>query len=73
MSLPKVELQVGEDARHFEGMREIRVAGGAGLQAVRLHGEDIGSVQSVFVGSRIIGFDPFDKFELANHLARSRT
>ncbi len=47
-----VELEVGEDRRDFERMREIRIAGGARLRAVRLHGVDIGAVEQVLVGVR---------------------
>jgi hypothetical protein len=54
-----VQLEIGEDARHFEGVRKVGVAGRAGLQTMGLHREDIGSVQSVFVGTRIIGSDLF--------------
>ena len=66
-----VELEVGEDRRDFERMREIGIAGGAGLRAVRLHGVDIGAVQQVFVGVRIIGSDAFDQVILPHH-ARAR-
>ena len=59
-----VELQIGEDARHFERMREIGIARGALLRPVRLHGKDIGLVEDVFVGARIIGPHPLDKFGL---------
>ena len=45
-----VELQIGENRRHFERVREIRIARGTCLRAVRLHGVDIGAVQQVFVG-----------------------
>ena len=66
-----VELEVGEDRRDFERMRKIGIAGGAGLRAVRLHGVDIGAVQQVFVGVRIIGSDAFDQIVLPHH-ARAR-
>ena len=38
-----VELELGQDAGHFEGMGEIGIARGAELLAVRLHGEDVGA------------------------------
>ena len=66
-----VELEVGEDRRDFERMREIRIAGGAGLLAMRLHGVDIGAVQQVFVGVGIVGPDPLDQIVLPHH-ARAR-
>ena len=45
-----IELEVGEDGRHFERMGKIRVAGGAFLLAMRLHGVDIGAVKQRLVG-----------------------
>ena len=65
-----VELEVGEDRRDLERVREIRIAGGAGLRAMRLHGVDIGAVQQVFVGIWIVGPDAFDQIVLPHH-ARS--
>ena len=47
-----VELEVGQDRGDFERMREIGIAGGAGLRAMRLHGVDIGAVEQVLVGVR---------------------
>ena len=47
-----VELEVGEDRRHFDRMREIRIARGAPLLAMRLHGVDIGAVEQRLVGIR---------------------
>ena len=47
-----VELQVGQDGRDFERMGEIRIARGALLLAVRLHGVDIGAVEQRLVGVR---------------------
>ena len=66
-----VELEVGEDGCDFERMREIGIAGCAGLRAVRLHGVDIGAVQQIFVGVRIVGPDAFDQIVLPHH-ARAR-
>ena len=62
-----VELEIGEDRRDLERMREIGIAGGAGLRAVRLHGVDIGAVQKVFVGIGIVGPDAFDQVVLPHH------
>ena len=45
-----VELEVGEDRGDFQRVREIRIAGGALLLAMRLHGVDIGAVEQVLVG-----------------------
>ena len=66
-----VELQVGQNRRHFERMGEVRVARGAGLRAVRLHGVDIGAVQQVFVGVGVVGPDALDEVILTHH-ARAR-
>ena len=62
-----VELQRGEDRGDLERMREIRIAGGAGLRAMRLHGVDIGAVQKVFVGVRVVRPDPLDQVVLPHH------
>ncbi len=56
-----IELERGEDRGDLERMREIRIAGGAGLRAMRLHGIDIGAVEQVFVGIRVVGADALDK------------
>ena len=66
-----VELEVGEDRRDFERMREIGIAGGARLRAVRLHGVDIGAVEQVFVGIGIIRADAFDQIVLPHHARRA--
>ena len=66
-----VELEVGQDRRDFERMREIGIAGGAGLRAMRLHGVDIGAVEQVLVGVGIVGPDALDQVVLPHH-ARAR-
>ena len=63
-----VQLEIGEDRRHFDRMREIRIAGRAPLIAMRLHGVDIGAVEQRLVGVRIVGFDPLDQIVLPHHL-----
>lgn len=62
-----VELEVGEDRGDLERMREIGVAGGACLRAVRLHGIDIGAVEQVLVGVGVIGTDALNKVILSHH------
>ena len=47
-----VELEPGEDGGDFERMRDIGIAGGALLLAMRAHGIDIGAVEQVLVGGR---------------------
>ena len=67
-----VELEVGEDRRDLERMRKIGIAGGAGLRAMRLHGVDIGAVQQILVGIRIIGPDALDQIVLPHHAGTRR-
>ena len=67
-----VELQVGEDRGDFKRMREIRVAGGALLAAMRPHRVDIGAVEQVLVGLRIVFPHPLDQLILAHHRLRRR-
>ena len=47
-----VELHLREEAGDLDRVREIRVARGAQLRAVRLHRIDIGAVERVLVGVR---------------------
>ena len=49
-----VELEVGQDRGDFKRMGEIGIARGARLRAVRLHGVDVGAVEKVLVGVRIV-------------------
>ena len=63
-----VELEVGQDRGDFERMGEVRIARGARLRPMRLHGVDIGAVEQVLVGVRIVGFDPVDQVVLPHHL-----
>ncbi|MNY54759.1 hypothetical protein D3C86_1906670 [compost metagenome] len=65
-----IELELGEDRRHFQGMIEIGVAGGALLRAMLLHGVHIGLVQQLFVGVRVIGLNAFDELILTHHGSR---
>ena len=68
-----VELQVGQDRRDFERMREIGVAGGALLRAMLLHGVDIGAVQELLVDLGVVRRHPFDELVLAHHRRPSRS
>ena len=47
-----VELEIGEDRGDFERVREIGIAGGALLLAMRPHGVDVGAVEQILVGRR---------------------
>jgi hypothetical protein len=62
-----VELEVGQDRRDFEGVAEVKVAGGALLGAVRPHGVDVGPVEKRFVGGGVIPLDPLDELVLTHH------
>ena len=62
-----VELEVGQDAGDFERMGEIGVAVGALLRAMLLHGVDVGLVEQVLVGVRVVARDPLDQLVLAHH------
>ncbi len=63
-----IELELGHQARHFYGMREIGIAAGALLGAVLLDGKHIGAVQHRLIRIGIISEHAFDKFVLAEHL-----
>src|SRR5262249_29757136 len=67
-----VELEIGEDRRHFEGVGKIRVAGGASLFAMRLHGVDVGAIEHCLAGIRIVALDAFDQVILPHHSRRQR-
>ena len=62
-----VELELGEDRGDFERMREIGIAGGALLLAVRLHREDVGAIEQVLVRLGIVAADALDQFVLPHH------
>jgi hypothetical protein len=70
-----IELEIGEDRRHFERMREIGIARGARLRAVRAHGIDIGAVEQRLVGLGIVPAHALDELVLPHHdsLTRERT
>jgi hypothetical protein len=62
-----VELEIGQEGGDFERMGEERVARGTLLRAVRAHGVDIGPVEQVLVGIRIVAANPVDEFVLPHH------
>src|SRR5262249_55884037 len=62
-----VELHLGQDARHLDGMGEIGVARGAQLGAMPLQPVDVGAIQHVLVRLGIVGLHPLYQFELTNH------
>ena len=62
-----IELEVGQDGGDFERMREIRIAGGAFLRAMRFHRIDIGAIKQVFVGMRIVPPNAIDELILPHH------
>ena len=62
-----VELEVGQDRRDLERMGKVRIARGALLLAVRLHGVDIGAVEQRLVGVGVVAADPLDQVVLPHH------
>ena len=67
-----VELQIGENRGDFERMRKIRIARRALLLAMRHHRVNIGAVEQIFVGVRIVGADAIDQIVLPHHLGARR-
>ena len=53
----RIKLEFGQDTGHLDRVRIIRVAGSAKLGAVLLHRKNIRTVQGVFIGVGIIGFN----------------
>ena len=66
-----VELEVGEDPRHFQRVGEIGVAGGALLLAMGFHGVDVGAVEQGFVGVRDCSGGPARSARIAASSAAS--
>ena len=62
-----VQLPGGQDAGDLDRVREVGIARGPHLGAVRLHREHVGAVQQLLVGVRIVGLDPLDQLVLAHH------
>jgi hypothetical protein len=60
-------LHVGQDGGDFERVREIRVARGALLVAMLLHGIDIGLVEQRLVDVRLVALHALDKLVLPHH------
>jgi hypothetical protein len=61
-----VEAHVGQDGGDFERMGEIRVAGGALLVAMLLHGVDIRLVEKSFVDLGLVALNALDKLVLTH-------
>ena len=62
-----VQLEVGQDGRNFQRMREIGVAGGPLLAAMGQHGINIGAIQQGLVGLRIVALDAVHQLILPHH------
>ncbi len=62
-----VELEVGQDGGHLDRVGKVRVARGAPLLAMRLHGVDIGAVEQGLVRIGIVAAHPFDQIVLPHH------
>ena len=67
-----VKLEVGQDRRHLDRMGKIRVARGAPLLAMGLHGVDVSAIEQRLVGIRIVAADPLDKVVLPHHRRLAR-
>src|SRR5262249_22326424 len=62
-----VEVHVSEDRGDLQRMREVRIAGGAALMAMLLHGVDIGLVEQRLVDVRLVALTALDKLVLTHH------
>ena len=63
-----VELELGDDLRDRERVRDVRIAGLAGLAVVRLRGELVGAADQREVGAGIVTGDfGEDLIELVHH------
>ena len=67
-----IHLEVGQQTRDGDGMREVRVAGMAQLLAVLHHGVDVGLVELVLARVRLIGLYAIDEFVLTQEFAAAR-
>jgi hypothetical protein len=68
-----IELELGENGRHFQWMIEVGVSGGALLRTMLLHGVNIGLIQQLLVGVRVISLNALDELILTHHgSSRSR-
>ena len=67
-----VELEIGEDASHFEGMGEIGVSRRALLLAVGLHRVNVGAIEQGFAGLWIVALYALDQVVLPHHWRRKR-
>ena len=67
-----VQLELGENRGDFERVREIGIARGALLRAVRLHREHIGAIQQILVGLRIVAPHALHQFVLPHHCKGAR-
>ena len=69
-----VQLQIGQDRRDFQRMREVGIAGRTLLLAVRLHGIDVGAVKQRLAGRGIVALHALDQIVLPHHwrLRRAR-
>ena len=67
-----VELKGGQDACYLDRVVEVGVARGTKLRPVRLHSEDVGAVQKIFVGVRVVTPHALDQFVLAHNATARR-
>ena len=62
----RIELQIGENSRHFQRVREIGITRRALLRTVGLHRKHIGPIEDRFVRVRIVGADPLNQRRLTH-------
>ncbi len=63
----RIQLHFRQNARNFQRVGKIRIARGARLRPMRLHGIDIGAVDQILVHVGIVGLDNFNEFVLPQH------
>ncbi len=62
-----VELEIGQDRGDLERMGKERIARGALLRPMGLHRVNIGAIEQVLVGVRIVAADALNQFILPHH------
>ena len=60
----RVELQIGEDTRHFDGVRKIGVTARPHLAAVLLHRIDVSTIDQGLVRTRIVAQNAINQLVL---------
>ena len=66
-----IDVHLGQDLGHREGVGDVGLARSALLRPVLLHGVNIGPVEQVLVHVRLVGANALDQLELAHGPARA--